>query len=254
MNFLLVRYNSQLRPDLQKPFIIKSLYRARDLCSRKLFDALAQYCSGDVLDVGGGDFYQSAKKRKLTFDSWTTLEYSKENLLNAQDERLQCVYGDGCNLPFHDESFTTILNIQVLEHVFEPVQMVCEISRVLRPNGYGIFLIPQTGTLHIAPNHYYNFTRFWIERVMKKSGLHILEIKPLGGIWSSMASHLFYFFLQSVRIKGMSTKEIKRNSLFFILYPLMILYALISIPISLVLSLGDLNEEPNNHLVVVQKS
>lgn len=237
----------------QKSLTVKFLYLARNLCSKELFRALKRYCNGDVLDVGGWDFYLTAKSKKLKFNTWATLEYSEARILNIKDEHFRFAHGDGCNMQFEDNFFDTVLCIQVLEHVFDPVKMVNEISRVLKTNGYGIFLIPQTSTIHLAPTHYYNFTRFWIKEVMEKSGLDILEIKPLGGIWSSMASHLVYFFLQSARVEGMSTKENKRNFLFYVLYSLMVLYAVISIPICLALSLGDLTEEPNNHLVIVKK-
>lgn len=237
----------------QKAFINKLLYIARNFRSKEIFRALKQYCRGDVLDVGGWDFYLTAKKEKLNFNTWITLEYSSEKLLDIKDECFRAVRGDGCNMQFEDNKFDVVMNIQVLEHVFEPMKMINEISRVLKPNGYGIFLIPQTAVLHMIPDHYYNFTKFWVKKAMEEAGLKILELKPLGGIWSSMASHLVYFFLQSFRCKLVSTKDIKRNFLFYILFPLMAVYTLISIPICMFLSLGDLAEEPNNHLVVVRK-
>lgn len=237
----------------QKSFMLKFLYWVRNLRSREIFKTLKQYCKGDVLDVGGGDFYKTAKKQGLDFNTWTTLDTAKENTLSIKDENFKFVLGDGCKMPFEDNKFDTVLSVQVLEHVLTPIKMVEEIARVLKPNGHCIFLIPQTATLHLAPHHYYNFTKFWIKKVMEKANLKILQIKPLGGIWSSMASHLFYFFLQSVRFKGMSVKESQRNIFFYLLYPVMILYAVVSIPICLFLSLGDLTEEANNHLVIVQK-
>ncbi|MBM4402093.1 MAG: methyltransferase domain-containing protein [Candidatus Cloacimonetes bacterium] len=218
-----------------------------------MFAALNKYCNGNVLDVGGGDFYKTAKKKNLNFDSWITLEPSTEDKPKIKDARFRFVAGDGCQMPFEGSKFDTVLCIQVLEHVFKPIKMVAEISRVLKPQGHAVFLIPQTATLHLAPYHYHNFTRFWIKEVMQHADLKILQLKPLGGIWSSTASHLFYFFLQSMRFKTMSAKECERNIFFYLLYPIMVLYAVISIPICLLFSLGDLSEEPNNHLVVVQK-
>lgn len=237
----------------KKSFLSRTLYFLRDKRSKELFRALTVYCSGNVLDVGGWDFYLTVKKRKIRYSDWTTLEASKEHKPDIVDSNFKFVVGDGCRMPFKKESFNTVLNIQVLEHVLEPLKMVNEVSRVLKPKGYGIFLIPQTCTLHGAPHNYYNFTRYWIEEAMKKNNLKIIELKPLGGIWSSMASHLFYFFLQSTGYPGMSLKEGKRNLFFYILYPFMFLYALINIIICLIFSTGDLAEEPNNHLVVVRK-
>ncbi len=67
------------------------------------------------------------------------------------------------------------------------------------------------------------------------------------------ASHMVYFFLQSVRSPGMSVPECTRSPLFYILYPFMLIVAAVLIPLCMFLSLGDLTEEPNNHLVVVRK-
>lgn len=239
----------------KKNFIWNVLYWLRDLRSKEVFKALETYCQGDVLDVGGWDFYLTVKNKKIQYNSWTTLENVHEiNLdLNINEPKFKLVKGDGCNMDFKDNSFDTVINIQVLEHVFEPIKMIKEIARVLKSNGYGIFLIPQTGVIHYAPNHYYNFTKFWISEAMSRAGLEIVEIKPLGGRWSSIASHLFHFFPQSLRFGGMSTPECRRNLMFYLLYPLMAIYAIINLPICMFLSLGDLTEEPNNHFVLVRK-
>ena len=141
----------------------------------------------------------------------------------------------------------------MLEHVFDPMSMIKEIARVLKPGGIGIFLIPQTSVLHELPRHYYNFTRSWILEAMRRGGLEIVELKPLGGVWSLMASHLVYFVFQSLRMKSFSPPECKRNFGFYLLYPFMLLFMMICLPVCLLLSFGDLTEEPNNHLVVVKK-
>lgn len=237
----------------KKSWVASFAYWARNVRSRPLFVALKKYCSGDTLDVGGRDFYLTAKSLGVNFKSWTTLEKSPLSAVAFNDPQFKSVVGDGCRMDFKDESFETVLNIQVLEHVFDPFSMVKEIARVLRPSGYAIFLIPQTSVQHELPEHYYNFTRPWIKEVMKRAGLVIIELKPLGGVFSSMASHLVYFFFQAFRFDGYSLAECRRNLWFYLLFPLMAVYALVSIPVCLFLSLGDLSEEPNNYLVVVRK-
>jgi len=235
-----------------KSFNSRILYAIRNFRSKQLFNALKQYCYGDVLDIGGWDFFLTAKKKKLNYRTWTTLDNSDKKI-NIKDRQFKFIHGDGCNVPFGDNKFDTVLNIQVLEHVFEPMKMIHEIKRVMKLNGKGIILIPQTSTLHMAPYHYYNFTKYWIIEATKQVNLEIIEIKPLGGFWSSIASRLIYFFYQSVKHEGMSSKDSKRNAFFYILFPIMAIYAIISILICMCLSIGDLTEEPNNHLVVVTK-
>lgn len=218
-----------------------------------MYRALRKYCHGHVLDVGGRDFVLTVLAMRIPFETWTTLDVATDGSLQIDDQRVRFITGDGCRMDLPGDQFDTVLNIQVLEHVLEPLEMVREISRVLKPSGYGIFLIPQTSTLHMAPFHYYNFTRYWILETMKRTGLQIVELNALGGRWSSTASHLVYFFLQCARFPGMFNPDSRKGILFFALFPLMVLYALVSIPICLLLSIADLKEEPNNHLVVVQK-
>jgi SAM-dependent methyltransferase len=236
-----------------KTLLTRALYRARDVRSRPLFAALQRYCSGRVLDVGGWDFVQTAQRQRVPFDQWVTVERDATRLLPVSDARVGMVYGDGCELGIATARFDTVLNVQVLEHVFEPIRMVEEVARVLKPGGHAIFLIPTTSTMHLAPHFHSNFSRFWVVEAMRRAGLEIVQLSALGGIWSSMASHLVYFFLQAARTPGMSDPAIRRPRAFWVLLPLQAVYAAVSIPICMLLSLGDLQEEPNNHLVVARK-
>lgn len=233
--------------------LYKLLYFGRDFIKREIFNTVKKYCKGSVLDIGGRDFFQKAKKHGFNFSKWTTLEVTIDEYYPVDDKRFQFVVGDGCNLKFKNNTFDTILNIHVLEHVFEPIKMVKEAARVLKKGGHAVFLIPNSATLHMAPNHYYNFTRFWIKRVMSENGFIIVSCQPLGGLWQTISARLFFFFLKSARISGMSTKFNKRNMMFYILFPATALYALFSLPVTLFFSLGDLTEDPNDHLVVVRK-
>lgn len=233
--------------------IYKLLYSGRDFLRASIFSTIKKYCRGDVLDVGGRDFFLKAVKRQVNFSKWVTLEISNDEYYPDKDPRHIFVIGNGCNLKFKNNSFDTVLNFHVLEHVYEPIKMVKEAARVLKKDGYAIFLIPCSATLHMAPDHYYNFTRFWVEKVFQEHGLEIAELKPLGGLWQTITARLFYFFLKSVRMTGMSTKFDKRNALFYFLFPLASLYAIVSIPMTLLFSTGDLTEDPNDYLVVARK-
>ena len=98
-----------------------------------------------------------------------------------------------------------------------------------------------------------NLTKFWIIKAMEAANLKIVELRPLGGLWATTASHLVLFFFKLLKLPYFSTKEDKRNVLFYLLLPLMVVYTIISIPVCLIFSLGDLVEDPNNWLVVVEK-
>lgn len=236
-----------------KSRLLRVLYVLRDLRSRALFHALHEHCHGEVLDIGGWDFFLGAADKGVSFMRWTTLENDPNRLLETDDPRVTVSYGDGCAMGFPDASFDTVLCVQVLEHVFEPANMVAEAGRVLRPGGKAVFLIPCTSTMHLAPHYYGNFSRFWIQEALKRGGLEIVELKELGGVWSTFASRAVFFFLQATRSEGMSDPSIRRNALFWLLLPFQMLFALFLVPVALFFSLGDLGEEPNNHLVVARK-
>jgi SAM-dependent methyltransferase len=238
---------------MRRSLLTRALYAARDFRSRALFHALREHCTGRVLDVGGGQFFVTAREQGARFERWVTLEVAASGLPARVVPNQHGVVGDGCSLPFASSSFDTALSVQVLEHVFEPIRMVEEIGRVLKPGGKAIFLVPQTSTTHLAPHYHGNFSRYWIAAALERAGLEPVLHEPLGGVWSSMASHLFYFFLQAARVEGMSDRALKRSALFYLLFPFMALWAVVALPVCLVFSLGDLNEEPNNHLVVARR-
>ncbi|MDX1828590.1 MAG: methyltransferase domain-containing protein [Lutibacter sp.] len=53
------------------------------------------------------------------------------------------VKADICNLPFKNNEFDVIFCNHVLEHIEDDKKAMSELYRVLKPNGFGIFQIPQ---------------------------------------------------------------------------------------------------------------
>ena len=105
---------------MKKNNIDRFMTWARNLRSSELFAALENHSRGDVLDVGGWDFFLSVRNNpRIAFNTWTSLEEG-ERLLVTPDARYRAVTGDGEKMAFPDASFDTVLNIQVLEHTFDP--------------------------------------------------------------------------------------------------------------------------------------
>lgn len=231
----------------------KALYWARDRRARRMFELLPGVIRGAVLDIGGGDFVARGAGRGCRFDRWVVLEPGPFSGPAPADPRVARVRGDGCALPFGDEAFDAVLAIQVLEHVFEPIALVREAARVLRPGGHAVFLFPQTANLHLAPHHYQNLTRYWAERAAAAAGLEVVTLEPLGGAWSSVASRYFYFLLQAAGAEGTRYPDAPRKPLFYALLPFMAGFAAASIPVAMLFSLADMPEEANNHLLIARR-
>jgi ArsR family transcriptional regulator len=94
---------------------------------------------GDVLDVGGGD--GAVAELYLSRSRSVTLLDRSERMLEAARARLserpnvRFALGDMHALPFADESFDEVLLLNVLSYSEEPVRVIAEAARVLRPAG-----------------------------------------------------------------------------------------------------------------------
>jgi SAM-dependent methyltransferase len=229
------------------------LYKGRDLRYRQLFGVLREHCRGSVVDVGGGNFVASAKAQGISFESWTVIEPMPISLPHLDMSSLHLVVGDGQRLGIRTDTFDTTVSIQVLEHVFEPIRMIEELHRVTKPGGTMIVLIPQTANIHLAPHHYQNFTRYWLEEATRRLDVEVIERYALGGAWSSVASRLVMQYPASFGVNGFRHPGVTRNWRFWCLLPVGIVVSIVTVPLALLLSLGDLEEEANNHLFVLRK-
>lgn len=97
----------------------------------------------EVLDVGcglGGKlvFYVEEGASKVVgvdlrpFSAISALQLASEQ---DSDGVIRIAIADGAKLPFADETFDVVISVNVLEHVVDPLSVLIECQRVLRPNG-----------------------------------------------------------------------------------------------------------------------
>ena len=90
-------------------------------------------------------------------------------------------------IPAPDQSFDVILCTEVLEHVPEPIQVLKEISRLLRPGGRAFITAPLGSGLHQLPFHFYGgYTPEWYKRFCTEAGMQAIEITPNGGFFKHL--------------------------------------------------------------------
>jgi SAM-dependent methyltransferase len=234
-------------------FVTRVRYRGRNIRYRAVFDVLRRHTEGDVLDVGGGTFVADAVDAGVRFDTWTVVEPHEADLPHIDDARVRGLVGDGCALDMPDESFDTVLSIQVLEHVFEPMRMMGELHRVARRGAAIVVMAPQTANLHHAPNHFQNLTRYWLEEAARRLDAEIVEYHALGGAWSTIASRLLLQYPAALRVDGYAHPGARRGWRFWALFPLGLVVSAVTFPLAMLLSVGDLEEEANNHIIVLRK-
>ncbi len=130
-----------------------------------------------VLDAGAGECPHAplfAHTRYVRLDrgigdkAW---DYSKIEVL-----------GDISELPFCDNAFDAVINIQVLEHLKEPGIGINEMARVLKPGGQLILTTVQCWEIHQHPNDFFRYTRYGLTYLFDKAGLES-RVEALGGLF-----------------------------------------------------------------------
>jgi len=134
--------------DLKK-FYDKKWRKKGDELDHSKLDLVVEKVSpnGKVLDVGGhiGILAKKIHDRgadvTLTDISRVALERAKKRGI----ENTVQVDLDEKPLPFEDNSFDTVISCSSIEHIFYPQGMIKESSRVLKPGGKFILLVPNIG-------------------------------------------------------------------------------------------------------------
>ena len=231
---------------------IKITYLIRNILSRPLFKILEGNL-GRTLDIGGGSFYKNLASS--TWSNYFVLEPDLDSLPKPNElEKINSISADAGKSPIKSHSFDTVIIIQVLQFIYEPTKVIVESNRILKKNGRIVIQVPQSGNLHGVPHHYYNFTRFWLERTLSENNFKITDYIPLGGAWRTIASRLFLMFWPVVGHPYYLDPKFKKRGVFFwILFPIQLLVGVLFFLISLFLSISDIKEEANNHLIVAIK-
>lgn len=163
-----------------------------------------------LLDVGAG--HQPYKKlfKQINYsscDSEDVIQEMKYNTLNAKHD-FYCNINE--KIPVTDDIYDYILCSEVLEHVYNPNNVICEMSRILKKNGLIFITAPQCGGEHMLPHNYFNYLGPGLEYLLKKNNLEPIKIfKPAG------AFHLIGNVLNKIFNNLFSFKNNKTKYIFF---------------------------------------
>lgn len=124
---------------------------------------------------------------------------------------LQVKKFDGKKIPFKDAAFDLLTAIDVLEHVKDDLKTLYEIRRVLKKNGFAIFLVPAHSRLwstrDINLGHFRRYNIGELEKKCKKAGLKILTSKNV-----DFALYFLFSLIHSLAPKRKGVAQLKMDT------------------------------------------
>jgi SAM-dependent methyltransferase len=98
------------------------------------------------------------------------------------------IVSDITTIPEPDASFDAVLCTEVLEHVPDPVPVIREFARLIRPGGLLVLTAPFCSLTHQAPYHFSTgLSRYWYEMHLPAAGFRIEEATPNGNYFEYLA-------------------------------------------------------------------
>ncbi|MBL7036479.1 class I SAM-dependent methyltransferase [Candidatus Microgenomates bacterium] len=106
-----------------------------------------------VLDIGCADgvfskkIYEITKSKKyIGIDVLkSSIDWAKNHW--KKNKAMQFKVGDAHELKYNDNTFDAVYIMEVLEHVKDPVKVLKNVKRMMKKNGYGVFLVPSDSNL-----------------------------------------------------------------------------------------------------------
>jgi SAM-dependent methyltransferase len=143
---------------------------------RVRYQVTAELCSGKILDIGCGR--QPLRSYLPEGCDYTGLDYP---VTGDWYDAKPSVHADASRLPFADQSFDTVVCLEVLEHLSSPLEAVREARRVLKPQGRMILSTPFLYPIHDAPHDYQRWTSHGLELLANNAGFDVESTRSFGG-------------------------------------------------------------------------
>ena len=150
-----------------------------------------------VLDVGAGSAPYRDCFRHCRYFTQDFARLDPGQLLHGAYSKVDYL-SDATSIPVENASFDAVLCTEVLEHVPEPIRVISEISRVLRPGGKLILTAPLGSGIHQEPYHYYGgYTPYWYEKFLAQAGFGEIRVETNAGSFRAYSQESLRFVLDS---------------------------------------------------------
>lgn len=129
---------------------------------------------GATIDIGCGVMpYRNLFKQS---DPYEGIEIETRH---KDRNKLATHFYDGNTFPLKNNSYSSVLCFQVLEHCAEPELMLHECHRILKEGGTLLLTMPLIWPEHEQPWDFQRFTSYGIARRLEKAGFKIVRIEKV---------------------------------------------------------------------------
>jgi SAM-dependent methyltransferase len=136
-----------------------------------------------VLDAGAGD----APYRDLF--SHVTYETADFGELDKEYAHIDHVC-DLAAMPMADSTYDMVFSSQTMEHMPDPLRVLREFHRVLRPGGQAWLSAPFFYAEHEQPYDFYRYTQFAWRYLAEQAGFEVKEVTWLEGYYGTLSYQL----------------------------------------------------------------
>jgi SAM-dependent methyltransferase len=195
----------------------QDLHIARNSILRALREQLPRF-TGTFLDIGCG--YQPYRPL-VTQPPASVVRYIGMDLGPASGVQhgdvVPEVEWDGISMPLDSGSIDSAMATEVLEHCPDPLIVLREAHRVMRPGGVLFVTVPYLWPIHNPPHDEYRYTPFAMERLLAQAGFGTIVVRPMGG-WDASLAQMLGLWAMRRPMSGPKRALIKRITLPLIRY------------------------------------
>ncbi len=147
----------------------------------------ANLITGHTIDIGGK---RSNKRGLFDIDKLC----SNVTYVNIEKKDQPDILADASSIPVADNSYDTAILGEVLEHVPEPLLVLREAHRLLKPGGKILVSVPFMYPVHADPYDFGRYTEYFWQQLSEKIGFKSIKIEKHGSIFAIMALMVQHIF------------------------------------------------------------